>query len=89
VLRELRKRELFTAPEDLVFCSPTGDHLNDDAFRDRFYDALKAAGLGDKRQGDHPVVFHDLRHTFGTLAVEACLYMTFRHTWGTQTFRPR
>ncbi|MGH2843331.1 MAG: tyrosine-type recombinase/integrase, partial [Solirubrobacteraceae bacterium] len=31
----------------------------------------EAAGLGDRRDGDNPMVFHDLRHTFGTLAVEA------------------
>jgi len=34
----------------------------------RFYEALEAAGLGDKRKGEVPIVFHDLRHTFGTLA---------------------
>ena len=27
--------------------------------------------MGDKRTKDDPIVFHDLRHTFGTLAVEA------------------
>ena len=54
-----------------MFCSDVGEHLNDDQLRERFYDALDAAGLGDKRKGDDPMVFHDLRHTFGTLAVEA------------------
>jgi integrase len=39
--------------------------------RDAFYAALGAAGLGAKRESDHPMVFHDLRHTFGTLAVGA------------------
>jgi integrase len=54
-----------------VFCTPLGEHLNDVRLRVRFYDALEAAGLGDKRRGENPIVFHDLRHTFGTLAVEA------------------
>lgn len=45
------------------------DHIHDDRLRDRFYEALDVAGLGDRRQGRHPMVFHD-RHTFGTLAVE-------------------
>jgi integrase len=38
--------------------------------RDGFYAALEAAGLGHLRDGDDPIVFHDLRHTFGTLAVQ-------------------
>jgi integrase len=71
VLHALRERDLFTAQDDLVFCSPTGEYIHDDQLRDRFYDALNAAGLGDRRRGEHPIVFHDLRHTFGTLAVEA------------------
>jgi integrase len=37
----------------------------------RFYAALDAAGLGPLRTKDDPIVFHDLRHTFGTLAVQA------------------
>lgn len=71
VLDGLSRRELFTAPDDLVFCSPTGAPVHDDQLRDRFYIALEAAGLGDKRKAaEKPMVFHDLRHTFGTLAVE-------------------
>ncbi len=67
----LSTREQFTEPDDLVFASPTGQHLDDSPIRDAFYDALTAAGMGDKRTKDDPIVFHDLRHTFGTLAVEA------------------
>jgi integrase len=70
-LDELSRREHFTGPDELVFCTPLGEHLNDVRLRVRFYDALEAAGLGDKRKGENPIVFHDLRHTFGTLAVEA------------------
>jgi integrase len=43
----------------------------DDTVRKRFYVALEAAGLGRLRTKDDPIVFHDLRHTFGTLAVQA------------------
>ena len=50
-LGALSRRERFTEPDDLVFSTPLGEHLSDDQFRDRFYDALEAAGLGDKRQG--------------------------------------
>ena len=67
----LSRREHFTGPDDLVFCTEVGSYLSDDGIRDRFYAALDSAGLGDKRRGSDPMVFHDLRHTFGTLAVEA------------------
>ena len=36
-----------------------------------FYAALKRAGLADRPERKDPFVFHDLRHTFGTLAVQA------------------
>jgi integrase len=67
----LSQREQFTGPDDLVFCSETGEHIGEYRMRDSFYDALTDAGLDDRRGGDNPMVFHDLRHTFGTLAVEA------------------
>jgi integrase len=62
-LDELSRREWFTQEEDLVFCNDIGEHFDDSALRRRFYAARQAAGL--KR-----VRFHDLRHTFGTLAVQ-------------------
>jgi integrase len=42
-----------------------------DTVRKRFYVALEAAGLGRLRAKEDPIVFHDLRHTFGTLTVQA------------------
>ena len=36
-----------------------------------FYQGLEDAGLGELRRKAEPMVFHDLRHTFGTLAVQA------------------
>jgi integrase len=50
-----------------VFCSDTGGPVSDDEVRAEFYAALKAAGLGHLREKEDPFVFHDLRHTFGTL----------------------
>jgi len=67
----LSLRERFTEPDDFVFCSATGDHVEENRMRDAFYAALKSSKLGAKRDGGDPMVFHDLRHTFGTLAVEA------------------
>ena len=49
----------------MTSCSATssGEHFDDSALRRRFYAARIRAGL--KR-----IRFHDLRHTFGTLAVQ-------------------
>ena len=63
-LDRLSCRPLFTAPGDLVFCSAVGEHLSDGMMRRRFYAALEAAELPRVR-------LHDLRHSFGTLAVQA------------------
>ena len=68
-LDALSRREHFTDPGDLVFCTVVGRHLLDDDVRDAFYDALDAAELGHLRAKADPIVFHDLRHTFGTLAI--------------------
>ena len=60
----LSKRERWTSDEDRVFVNDVGDHIEDSALRRRFDRALDPAGLPRLR-------FHDLRHTFGTIAVQA------------------
>lgn len=70
-LDRLSRRELFASPDDLVFCSVVGGHLDGSALRKRFYAALERAGLGELRTKPDQITFHDLRHTFGTLAVQA------------------
>lgn len=70
-IHHLSRRENFTSPDDLVLCSAVGTPLDDGALRKRFYAALARAGLGHLREKADPLVFHDLRHTFGTLAVQA------------------
>jgi integrase len=59
----LSRRERFTDADNLVFPGVTGDYLDGSALRRRFKDALTRAGL-------KPLRFHDLRHSFGTLAVQ-------------------
>jgi integrase len=59
----LSRRDHFAGNDDLVFPSPAGDYLEDSALRRRYYKALGSAGIEHLR-------FHDLRHTFGTLAVQ-------------------
>jgi integrase len=61
-LDALSKRELFTGPEDYVFCSPVGAALDPSALRRRYKAARDAAGAP-------PLPFHHLRHTFATLAI--------------------
>jgi len=71
VLDALSRRDRFVGPEDAVFASVTGSPLPGHVLRLAFYDALERAGLGAKRSGKRPIHFHDLRHSFGTLAVQA------------------
>lgn len=62
-LARLSQRERFTADQELVFAGLVGGHLDSNHVRGVFHKALADAGLRRLR-------FHDLRHTFGTLAVE-------------------
>ncbi len=62
VLARLDQREHFTGRDDVVFAGEAGDHLDGSALRWRFKTAVELAGLP-------PLRFHDLRHTFGSLAI--------------------
>lgn len=57
------QRTQFPGSDDFVFPGPKGTPFEDSALRRRFYKARQASGLRRIR-------FHDLRHTFGTLAVQ-------------------
>jgi integrase len=70
-LDTLSKRDRLTDHDDLVFPAPTGAMIGGDKVRGAFYRALAAAGLGHLREKENPITVHDLRHTFGTLAVRA------------------
>lgn len=61
-LARLGERESWTGPDDLVFAGDSGDHLDGSALRRRFKRARDAAAL-------RPLRFHDLRHTFGIVAI--------------------
>jgi integrase len=63
-LARLGQRELWTGDEDFVFVSPTGGYLDHSTTVRVYKKALKRAGL-------RAVKFHGLRHSFGTLAVQA------------------
>jgi integrase len=61
-LQGLRTRRYLLGPEDLVFIGRGGSHVDPNALRKRFHEALARAGLPRVR-------LHDLRHTFGTIMV--------------------
>jgi integrase len=62
-LTRIGQREHFTTDEDLVFAGAAGGHLDSKDVRAEYKAALNRASLRNLR-------FHDLRHTFGTRAVE-------------------
>jgi integrase len=61
-LARLGAQECWTGPDDLVFVGMTGEFLDGSALRRRYKKARDAAGL-------RPLRFHDLRHTFGSVAI--------------------
>lgn len=61
-LSRLREREFFSGDDELVFSSPIGKVLDYDRLARRYRSAQRRAGL-------RPLRFHDLRHSFGTMAV--------------------
>jgi integrase len=61
-LARLSERPQLAGEEDLVFAEPHGDWLDDDRLRVRYDRTIRTAGMRRLR-------FHDLRHTFGSLAI--------------------
>jgi len=61
-LTELKKRDHLTRPKDPVFLGEGGGAMDASALRRRFIKARDDAKL-------RPIRFHDLRHTFGSLAI--------------------
>lgn len=61
-LARLAQRGNWTGPDDLVFVGASGGYLDGSALCRRFKRARDAAGL-------RPLRFHDLRHSFGSIAI--------------------
>lgn len=74
-LAHLGQRAHFTGPDDLVFPSVTGGYLDRSALRKRYKAAVAKAGLRQLR-------FHDLRHTFCSLAINAGSIIEVQHWAG-------
>jgi integrase len=73
-LARLGRRELFVG-DDLVFPGLAGEYLDGSALRRRYKAALKRAGLRELR-------FHDLRHCFGSLAINALSIIEVQQAMG-------
>jgi integrase len=74
-LARLGQRERFTGPDDPVFCDEAGERLDGSALRRRYRAAQRRAGL-------RPLRFHDLRHTFGSLAINRASIVQVQHWMG-------
>jgi len=61
-LQRLKDRGYITGAKDPVFLGEDGGTMDGSALRRRYLKDRKAAGLRELR-------FHDLRHTFGSLAI--------------------
>ena len=71
----LKERENFTSREDHVFCTAAGAPLDRANVRKRFVKAQEAAGI-------HVRTFHDLRHSFGSMAVRVFDPITVQRLMG-------
>lgn len=61
-LKRLRERERYVTDDDLVFVTADGEWIDRSALYRRYKDVQTAANLA-------PIRFHDLRHTFATMAI--------------------
>lgn len=72
-LEGLSRRSHSTDSDDFVFVNDAAERLGTDTMRKALYAAMKAAGI-DRKGPAFPAhkgfTQHDLRHTFGTLAVQ-------------------
>jgi len=75
VLMRLRERPYLLGDGDLVFLGRSASHVDPNALRRRFHEALGRAELPRLR-------LHDLRHTFGTIMVRRVDPRTLQHWMG-------
>jgi integrase len=76
------KRSAYKGDDHLVFCHPhTGDPYDASQMRERFYAAMKAAGMGHRAKRKGGITFHSLRHTYGTRAAATGVPMRTLQEW--------
>jgi len=74
-LAQLSQREQFNGDGDLVFPNEAGEHQNPKRLRECYRAAQASAGL-------RRLSFHDLRHTFGSLAINRADPVQVQHWMG-------
>ena len=76
------QRSAYQADDNLVFCHPhTGNPYDASKLRDRFYDAMKTAGMEQRCGREGGITFHSLRHTFGTRMAAVGVPMRTLQEW--------
>lgn len=76
------KRSAHQADDDLVLGHPqTGRPYDASRMRERFYEAMRAAGLGQLVGRVNGITFHSLRHTFGTRMAAVGVPMRTLQEW--------
>lgn len=76
------QRSLYKADDHLVFCYPhTGNPYDASNLRNRFYEAMAAAGMGERCGRKGGITFHSLRHTFGTRMAAVGVPMRTLQDW--------
>jgi integrase len=76
------QRSAYGTDDDLVFCHPhSGRPYDASKLRQRFYAALKAAGMEDRLGRSGGITFHSLRHTFGTRMAAVGVPMRTLQEW--------
>jgi integrase len=76
------QRSAYQADDALVFCHPhTGNPYDASKLRERFYEAMTAAGMGHRCGREAGITFHSLRHTFGTRMAAVGVPMRTLQEW--------
>jgi len=81
-LERHHQRSAYRADEQLVFCHPhSGNPYDASKLRERFYDAMKTAGMEHRCGRKGGITFHSLRHTFGTRMAAVGVPMRTLQEW--------
>jgi integrase len=76
------QRSAYRADEQLVFCHPhTVNPYDASKLRERFYAAMKAAGMAHRCGPKGGITFHSLRHAFGTRMAAVGVPMRTLQEW--------
>jgi integrase len=81
-LRRHREESAYSSDGELVLPHPqTGNPYDTSKMRERFGDAMKAAGLGHRYGRRNGIVFHSFRHTFATRCAAAGVPLRTLQEW--------